>query len=243
MEELIVLISIYSQRMKSNYKNESSSGRLNRLLRQHDAEIDSWRIFKVMAEFVKGFEFLSQFDRSVTFFGTARCDFSDKIYREAEELAAMLAREGFSVVTGGGPGVMQAANKGASEASGESIGLNIMLPHEQRINEYVHKSEAFSYFFTRKVMLSFSSEAYIYFPGGFGTLDEFFEITTLIQTNKIEPLPVVLVNKKFWTPLLTWIEDTVYGSNRAIDKEDTRIYYLVDTAEEAFDYLIKRLNP
>lgn len=225
------------------YRNESSSERVNRFLRQHDEEIDSWRVFKIMAEFVKGFEFLSQFERSVTFFGSARCEFSDSIYREAEQLATLLSQEGYAIVTGGGPGVMEAANKGAKSKGGESIGINIQLPHEQRVNKFVSKSEAFSYFFTRKVILSFSSDAYIFFPGGYGTLDEFFEMITLIQTNKIDPLPVVLVNKKFWTPLLTWIADVVYGQNRAIDKEDANIYHLVDSAEEAFEYIQNRLNP
>ncbi|MGB0757277.1 MAG: TIGR00730 family Rossman fold protein [Patescibacteria group bacterium] len=212
--------------------------RVERLLSQHDQKVvSSWRIFKIMSEFVAGFEFLSKIDKSVTFFGSARCDFSDKTYREATQLAEMLAREGYAIVTGGGPGIMEAANKGAHAVEGESIGLNIELPHEQRTNQYVKRSQSFAYFFTRKVMLSFSSEAYIYFPGGFGTMDEFFELVTLIQTDKLEPVPVVLVGKDFWQPMIDFIEKKIYEENRAIDKEDMRIFFLADTAEEAFAYL------
>ncbi len=228
---------------KKDIQENDLGTRVERLLSADDQKaVSSWRIFKIMSEFVQGFEFLSHYDRSVTFFGTARCDFSDKIYREATKLGEMLAREGYAVVTGGGPGVMEAANKGAYEAGGDSIGLNIQLPHEQRTNQYVKKSVSFSYFFTRKVMLSFSSEAYIYFPGGFGTLDEFFELVTLIQTNKVEPVPVVLVGKNYWTPLLDFLTNKVYEENNAIDKEDLNIFHLVDNAEEAFEYLQKHFT-
>ncbi len=228
---------------KKDTQENNLGTRIERLLSADDQKaVSSWRIFKIMSEFVQGFEFLSHYDRSVTFFGTARCDFSDKIYREATKLGEMLAREGYAVVTGGGPGVMEAANKGAYEAGGDSIGLNIQLPHEQRTNQYVKKSASFSYFFTRKVMLSFSSEAYIYFPGGFGTLDEFFELVTLIQTNKVEPVPVVLVGRDYWTPLLEFLTNKVYEENNAIDKEDLNIFHLVDNAEEAFEYLQKHFT-
>lgn len=216
--------------------------RVERLLSQHDQKVvSSWRIFKIMGEFVQGFEFLSKIDKSVTFFGTARCDFSDQLYREATKLGEMLAREGYAVVTGGGPGVMEAANKGAFNVGGESIGLNIELPHEQRTNQYVKRSQSFAYFFTRKVMLSFSSEAYIYFPGGFGTLDEFFEIITLIQTKKLEPVPIVLVGARYWGALHEFINTQVYEENRAIDKEDMQLFTIVDTAQEAFEFLQKHL--
>lgn len=227
--------------MTTNFSNESASDRVNRLLHLPDNEVSAWRIFKIMAEFVKGFEFLSQFDKSVTFFGTARCEFEDNVYQEATELARLLAQDGLSIVTGGGPGVMEAANKGAVEGGSDSIGINIKLPKEQRINQFVRKSEAFSYFFTRKVILSFSSQAYIFFPGGFGTLDEFFEIVTLIQTGKIDKVPVVLVRVEFWTPLLDFIDQVVYEKNQAIDEEDLSIYTLVDSAEEAYAYLKSHL--
>ncbi len=223
--------------MSINYSTESASDRVNRLLHLKDNEVSAWRIFKIMSEFVYGFEFLSQFDKSVTFFGTARCELNDSVYQEATKLAKMIASEGIAIVTGGGPGIMEAANKGAVEGGGESIGINIQLPKEQRINEYVRKSAAFSYFFTRKVILSFSSEAYIFFPGGFGTLDEFFEIITLIQTGKIDSVPVVLVGVEYWSPLLDFIEKVVYEKSKAIDKNDMDIYSLVDSAEEAFAIL------
>ena len=218
--------------------------RVERLLSADDQKaVSSWRIFKIMSEFVQGFEFLSHYDQSVTFFGTARCDFSDKVYREATKLAEMLAREGFAVVTGGGPGVMEAANHGAHKVdSDQSIGLNIQLPHEQRTNQYVGKSQSFSYFFTRKVMLAFSSEAYIYFPGGFGTLDEFFEIITLIQTKKLDPVPVVLVGKDFWGPLVDFLTHKVQEESGAINKEDLGLFHVAENAEDAFDYLQKHFS-
>lgn len=228
--------------MNIKFSNESASDRVNRLLHLRENEVSAWRIFKIMSEFVQGFEFLSQFDKSVTFFGTARCELKDQTYQEATKLAKMLAQEGLAIVTGGGPGIMEAANKGAVEGGGESIGLNIQLPKEQRINEYVRKSEAFSYFFTRKVILSFSSEAYIFFPGGFGTLDEFFEIITLIQTGKIDPVPVILVGAEYWNLLLNFISEVVYEKNKSIDKSDMDLYQLVDSAEEAFSLIKDRLS-
>ncbi len=188
-----------------------------------------------MAEFIDGFQFLADFKKTVTFFGSARFKTDNPYYKEAEKLASMLAKAGFTTITGGGPGIMEAANRGAYEASGESVGLNIQLPFEQRINNYVKKGLGFHYFFTRKVILSYSAQAYVYFPGGLGTLDEFFEITTLIQTKKIkEKIPVICVGKAYWEPLAKWINKDVYGKFKAIDKEDAKIYKVVDSAEEAF---------
>lgn len=203
-------------------------------------EISTWRIFKIIAEFVSGFEFLSKYDKTATFFGSARCDIKEDYYDGAVSLASMLSKDGFAVITGGGPGIMEAANKGATEAGGQSAGLNIILESGQRTNKYVKESESFHYFFTRKVMLSFASEVYIFFPGGFGTLDEFFEMITLVQTKKIQPIPIILVGRDYWAPILQWIENDVYGKYKAIDKEDMDIYHLTDSAEEAFD-LIKKL--
>lgn len=194
----------------------------------------NWRIFRIMAEFVEGFEFLSKLRHEVTFFGSARAIVGSKAYEVARELGAMLAREGFTVVTGGGPGIMEAANRGAYEAGGESVGLDIALPMEQRQNQYVKHSMGFNYFFTRKVMLSASAQAYVFFPGGFGTMDELFEIVTLVQTNKMSrSVPILVVGKAFWEPLLDWMKDRMWDDERYIDKEDLKIFQIVDTAEEA----------
>lgn len=207
----------------------------------HSDSISPWRVFKIMAELVDGFEFLKKYGKSATFFGSARCNFDSSIYKEATKLAYDLAKDDFAIITGGGPGIMEAANRGAYEAEGLSVGINIKLSMEQRINKYVKQSEAFHYFFTRKLMLSFASEVYIFFPGGFGTLDEFFEIITLIQTKKIKHVPVVLVNKEYWEPFLSFINNIVYEKNKAINKNDMDIYKLVDNSDEALKY-IKSLN-
>lgn len=194
----------------------------------------TWRIFRIMAEFVEGFQFLSSTKREVTVFGSARLPPTSRWYQEATTLGRMLGEAGFSVITGGGPGIMEAANKGAYEAGAESIGLNIQLPNEQRTNPYVTRSRAFHYFFTRKVMLAASAQAYVYFPGGFGTLDELFEILTLIQTKKSEPIAIVLMGKEYWDPLVDWLKERVLGMFDAIEAQDLQLFTVVDTAEEAF---------
>lgn len=199
-----------------------------------------WRVFRIIAEFVEGFQFLFDFKKTVTFFGSARFDSSNHWYREAEKLGRLLAQRGFTIITGGGPGIMEAGNKGAAEAGGESVGINIQLEKEQRINPYVTRSAGFHYFFTRKVMLSYSAWAYVFFPGGFGTLDEFFEIVTLVQTKKIDSrIPIVVVGREFWEPLLGWINNIVYEKMSGIDKEDMNLYTLTDNAEEAFEIVKK----
>lgn len=201
----------------------------------------SWRIFRIMAEFVDGFHFVSQYKRAVTFFGSARLARNSKYYRDAQTLARLLSRDSFTIISGGGPGIMEAANKGAVEGKkGKSIGLNIQLPFEQRINPYVRQSMAFNYFFTRKVMLAYSAEAYIFFPGGYGTMDEFFEILTLRQTHKINPqIPIVLIERDYWQPLCDWLEKYAFEKNQTIDEEDLRLWKLVDTPEEAYRFVKK----
>lgn len=203
-------------------------------------EDPNWRIFRIMAEFIEGFEFLDQFHGEVSIFGSTRVPIEDKNYREAKKLGKLLAEKGYTVITGGGPGIMEAANWGAYDAGGESVGLDIELPREQRRNQFVTKALGFHYFFTRKVMLSAAAQAYVFFPGGFGTLDELLEITTLIQTGKIkEDVPVILVNKKHWKPLLEWVKSSLLEENRFINKEDLRIMQVVDTAEEAMSIIKK----
>lgn len=196
----------------------------------------NWKIFRIMAEFIEGFEFLSKLKNEVTVFGSARSNPADPFYKLAQRFGYLCAKGGFTVITGGGPGIMEAANRGAFDAGGESIGINIQLPLEQRENEYVKRSAAFHYFFTRKVMLSASSQAYIFFPGGFGTLDELFEMLTLIQTGKMsDQVPIILVSKKYWQPMITWLSESVYDEYHDINAEDLELFHLVDTAEEAFE--------
>lgn len=199
----------------------------------------TWRIFRIMSEFVEGFQFLSTTNKEVSIFGSARLQPGSHWYQVAEDLGRLLGEDGFTVVTGGGPGIMEAANKGAYEAGAVSVGLNIQLPREQRTNSYVTRAQAFHYFFTRKVMLAASAQAYVYFPGGYGTLDELFEILTLIQTAKSEAVPVVLVGKEYWDGLVAWLKAAVYESHDAIDQEDLRIFTLVDTAKEAYEVVVK----
>lgn len=199
-----------------------------------------WRIFRIMSEFVDGWQFLADFDRTVTIFGSARTPEGDRWYEEARKLGKILAQNKFSVVTGGGPGIMEAGNRGAFESAGGSIGLDIKLPFEQKENQYVKKGIGFYYFFVRKVMLAYSSRAYVYFPGGFGTFDELFEIITLIQTKKItNSIPVILVGKEFWSPMIRWIDEIIIDKYKTASPEDRSIYRIVDTAEEAYE-IIKR---
>ncbi|MBU0625348.1 TIGR00730 family Rossman fold protein [Patescibacteria group bacterium] len=196
----------------------------------------SWKIFRIMSEFTEGFEFLADLKKEVSFFGSARIKKNQPDYKEARKLARMLGKAGFTIITGGGPGIMEAANHGATDAGAESVGLNIQLPREQRVNPYVKHGKGFYYFFTRKVMLSASAQAYIYFPGGFGTLDELFEIITLIQTGKMMPIPIVLVGKKFWEGLFKWSRENQLTADY-LSEDDYDLFSIVDTAEEAFELL------
>jgi len=192
---------------------------------------DSWRMFHIMAEFVEGFEALADAHPSVSIFGSSRVNSGDEIYGKAERTATLLAENGFGVITGGGPGVMEAANKGASFAGGRSIGLNIQLPFEQEPNPYANVSLSFRYFFVRKVMFVKYAVAYIIFPGGFGTMDELFESITLIQTHKIRPFPVILAGSDYWKGLLDWIHAVVLKAEK-ISPEDLDIIQIIDEPEE-----------
>src|SRR5262249_36775927 len=181
---------------------------------------------------------------SVTFFGSARLDPSHPYYELARELGKRLASLGFTIVTGGGPGVMQAANQGASDVGGRSVGLNIPLPHEQRMNPSAGESMSFHYFFSRKVMLDFSAEAYIFFPGGFGTMDEFFELVTLRQTGKMDPMvPVILIGRDYWEPLVDWMESTLLEKYRTITEQDLKIWTLTDDLDEATRLVVAWMDP
>lgn len=201
------------------------------------AENANWRIFRIMAEFIEGFEFLAPLRKEITFFGSARLPETSRWYREAQRLGYMLAEKQFTIITGGGPGIMEAGNRGAYEAGGGSVGIDIELPEEQRRNAYVKTSHGFHYFFTRKVMMSASAQAYVFFPGGFGTLDEFFEIVTLQQTNKMESVPIICMGKDFWEPLHDWIRTKMIEEYETISPQEIEIYQIVDTAEDAFKIL------
>lgn len=206
------------------------------------AELESWRVFKIMSEFVEGFEILRKYGLAASFFGSARRSFADRFYDEATDLAGRLAKAGFAVITGGSAGIMEAANKGAYEAGGASIGLNIRLEMSQGLNKYLTDSITFEHFFVRKVMLTFASEVYIYFPGGFGTLDEFTEIVTLVQTRKIRKIPIVLYGREYWEPFTKLFEERLCDTYNAVDKEDLELYRVVDSVDEAYDYIIAAVN-
>src|SRR5687767_10886753 len=193
---------------------------------------DSWRIFRIMSEFVEGFETLARLPRAVSLFGSARTKPDDPYYKAAEETARLIAKAGLAVITGGGPGIMEAGNKGAFEAGGMSIGLNITLPQEQEGNRYQNISLDFHYFYARKVMFVKYASAFICFPGGYGTLDEFFEVLTLVQTLKVEPFPIVLYGSSYWTGLADWLKDQL-RSGKFIDGEDIDIFRIVDSPKDA----------
>src|SRR5690554_2815113 len=188
---------------------------------------DSWRMFRILGEFVQGFEELADIGKAVTVFGSARLKPESDTYQKAQQLAGQLAKQGYSILTGGGPGIMEAANKGASEAEGRSVGLNIDLPHEQAPNPYLTDSVDFKYFFVRKVMLVKYSTAFVIFPGGFGTLDELFEALTLIQTKKIIPFPVYLIGVDYWRGLVQWLQGTL-ARKGTINERDLYFFKVTD---------------
>ena len=195
---------------------------------------DSWAIFKIMGEFVNGYEKLSQIGPCVSIFGSARTKPGQKYYELTEEVAKKIVEAGYGVITGGGPGIMEAGNKGAHLGGGTSVGLNIDLPFEQHDNPYIDsdKSLDFDYFFVRKVMFVKYSQGFVVMPGGFGTMDELFEAITLIQTKKIELFPIILVGKDFWKGLFDWIKDTVLEKNGNISPKDLDLIHIVDTPDE-----------
>ena len=201
---------------------------------------DSWEIFKIMGEFVEGFERLSKIGPCVSIFGSARTDPENKYYAIAEELAYQLTQHKFGVITGGGPGIMEAGNKGAKRGGGKSVGLNILLPFEQEPNIYIDNDKIinFDYFFVRKVMFIKYAQGFIVLPGGYGTLDEMFEALTLIQTKKSGKFPIILIGTEFWSGLINWIKDVLLKEEKNINEEDLDLIKIVDSPEEA----VKQIN-
>ena len=224
---------------KVNFNEED---RIREAFKQNDwHEIktnDSWQIFKVMAEFVDGFEKLARIGPCVTIFGSARTKPSEKYYKLAEEIAYLLTKSGFGVITGGGPGIMEAANKGAHFAGGKSVGLNIALPFEQSANPFIDNDKllTFDFFFVRKVMFTKYAQGYIVLPGGFGTLDEMFEALTLMQTHKMVHFPIVLVVKDYWEGLVKWMKERLLAEKN-ISQENLDLFVMVDTPEEAVKHI------
>ena len=196
---------------------------------------DSWQIFKIMGEFVEGFEKMSKIGPCVSVFGSARTKPDNKYYKLAEEISLKLTQNGYGVISGGGPGIMEAANKGAKSGGGKSVGLNIELPFEQHPNPFIDHDKliSFDYFFVRKTIFLKYSQGFIALPGGFGTIDELFEALTLIQTTKIAHFPVILAGKEYWSGLLEWIKKTMLAEERNISEEDLELFHVIDTADEA----------
>jgi uncharacterized protein (TIGR00730 family) len=199
---------------------------------------ESWRIFRIMAEFVDAIETLSRVKNAVSIFGSARTKPDDPYYQKTEHLSRLLAERGFGVITGGGPGIMEAANKGAAGAGGQSVGMNIRLPLEQKPNPYANISIDYRYFFTRKVMFVKYAMAYVVLPGGFGTLDELFEALTLLQTKRIKAFPVILMGSEYWKGLIDWLKQTALRDSK-ISPADLDLFQVIDDPEEAVKYIQK----
>ena len=202
---------------------------------------DTWRVFRIMGEFVQGFEDLAHLTNGVAIFGSARTPPTDPVYQVARETAALFARAGCAIITGGGPGIMEAANRGAFEAGGTSVGCNIELPHEQKSNDYLTLSLKFKYFFVRKMMFVKYSDAFVIFPGGFGTLDELFEALTLIQTRKIHNFPVVLYSSEYWQGMLDWLKGPMLNEGKIVD-EDFRRLHVTDSPQEIVEIVLQHKN-
>jgi uncharacterized protein (TIGR00730 family) len=210
---------------------------LDRPSREETLQTDSWRVLRITSEFVAGFDHLADVYPAVAIFGSARTKLSNKYYDQAVRTAELLGKAGFAIITGGGPGIMEAANRGARQAAALSVGCNIELPWEQKINEFVDRAMTFRYFFVRKMMFVKYSEAFITFPGGFGTLDELFDALTLIQTKKITSFPVILFGTEYWSGLIEWIREKVLAANN-IAQEDVDTIHLVDEPEKVRDIVV-----
>lgn len=209
------------------------------LSRQEIHRIIKAKVHRIDREFTEAFEFINKYNKSVTFFGSARFTENNPHYAKARELARKISELGYAILTGGGGGIMEGANRGAFEAGHESLGLNIHLPKEQELNLYTTDSVQFDYFFVRKVAMSFAAEAYVFFPGGFGTCDEFFEILTLIQTRKIRRVPIILVGIDYWNELNRFVKETMFGKHRAIEAGDMDLYTITDNEDEILEIIKK----
>lgn len=200
---------------------------------------DSWAIFKIMSEFVEGYEKMARIGPCISVFGSARTTIDNRFFQIAEEVSYLLSSRGYGIITGGGPGIMEAGNKGAQRGGGPSVGLNIDLPFEQNHNPYIDedKNLLFDYFFVRKVIFVKYAQGYVILPGGFGTMDELFEALTLVQTHKIDPKPIVLVGKKYWSGLIAWIKDVMLSEEHNISPKDLDLVKIVDTPAEAVDHI------
>lgn len=210
-------------------------------MKEHNKTDDAWQILRIQGEFTKGFDVFNQLGPCISVFGSARTKTGTKWYDEAKEFGKLIACEGFGVITGGGPGIMQAANHGAKEVAGHSIGIGIELPFEAGMNKYVTTGIECRYFFTRKVMFLKYSQGFVVFPGGLGTLDELFEALTLAQTGHTPKFPIILVGKKYWEGLVDWLQETIAASGR-MSQSDFDLFRIVDTAEEARDKIMEYHN-
>jgi uncharacterized protein (TIGR00730 family) len=228
---------LFFRKKKEEQRPRKDTSRHPLTLSELDTEIKE-RILNIQTEFINGFSLIKRHPKTVTFFGSARTLPDEKDYQDAQLLANKIADLGYAIVTGGGPGIMEAGSRGAYVGKGDSIGFTIQLPTEQVVNPYLNESINFNYFFARKVALTYSAEAYVYFPGGFGTLDELFEILTLIQTNKIERVPIILFNTSFWNPFKKFIETQLLASGK-IDLQDTQLFIITDSIEEALQIVEK----
>ncbi len=243
-----VIFNVFLECERFHGKSPGREGSMTKKIVQHQYLIDemapkeSWRLFRIMAEFVEGFETLAQVSQAVTIFGSARARPGSHEYETARAIASLLVKNGYSVITGGGPGVMEGANRGAFEAQGESIGLNIELPFEQKANFFITTLLNFRYFFVRKVMFVKYSQAFVILPGGFGTMDELFESLTLIQTKKIKPFPVVLVGREYWGGLIDWIQGRMLKEGK-ISPHDLELFKVVDDPEEVVRVIREKFIP